>query len=101
MNEVDILVPIAVEQTVNTPEEDKNAQSDAPLKKHLPLITCDCGARILLVPDLPATNLAIKAHVAEHRKKVRNAQEKVNTSTNISQLLAQLTLMKMSEMNGI
>jgi hypothetical protein len=70
------------------------------LKENLPLITCDCGAKILLVPDLQAMNLAIKTHVAEHRKKGRNAQEKVKTSKNISQLLTQLTLIKMSE-NGI
>ena len=69
-------------------------------KKHLPIITCDCGAEILVVPDLRAMNLAIKAHVAEHRKKGRNAQGKVNTSGNISQLLSQLTLIKMSEINS-
>ena len=74
MNKVHKLVPIATGEIANTPEEDKKAQSYKLLKEHLPLITCDCGAQILLVPNLRAMNLAIKAHVAEH------AQGKVNTS---------------------
>jgi hypothetical protein len=65
MNRVHKLVPMA------TAEEDKNAQSYKLLKEHLPLITCSCGTQILLVPDLRAMNLAIKAHAAEHRKKGR------------------------------
>ena len=98
MNKVRKLVPIVTGEIANAPEEDKKAQSYKLLKEHLPLITCDCGAQILLVPDLRAMNLAIKAHVAEPEK---NAQEKVNTSRNISQLLSQLTLIKTSEINGI
>ena len=94
MNKVHKLVPIA------TTEEDKNAQSSTLLGEHLPLITCDCGAQILLIPDLCAMNLAIKAHAAEHRKKGRNTQGKVSTSGKISHLLSQLTLMKISETNG-
>ncbi len=95
MNKVHKFVPIAAE------EEDKNPQPYELLKEHLPLVTCDCGAQILLLPDLRAMNLAIKAHAAEHRKKGKNAQGKVNTSGNISRLLSQLTLMKTSEINGI
>jgi hypothetical protein len=82
----------------NTPE-DKNSQSYKVFKEHLPIITCDCGAEILLVPNLRAMNLAIKAHVAEHRKEDRNAQVKAKTG-NINQLLSQLTLIKMSEIVG-
>ena len=93
MKKVSILVPIATGENANDPEENKKAQSDNLLKEHLPLITCDCGAQILLIPDLRAMNLAIKAHVAEHTR------GKVNTSGNISQLLSQLTLLKMSEIS--
>ena len=49
--------------------EGKNANADSYLKERLPIINCDCGAEILVVPDLQAMNRAIKAHVAEHRKK--------------------------------
>jgi hypothetical protein len=71
----------------------KNADVDKHLKKRLPLINCECGAEILLLlPDLQAMNRAIKAHVAEHRKKTRNAQRNTITSCNVSQLLSQLSL---------
>ena len=84
-------------EIANAPEEGKNAQSYKLLKKHLPLITCVCGAEILVVPDLRAMDLAIEAHVAEHRKKVRTPSGKVCTSEDISQLLSQLALMKINE----
>jgi hypothetical protein len=54
--------------------EGKNADADKHLKERLPLINCECGAEILLLPDLQAMNRAIKTHVAKHRKKTRNAQ---------------------------
>jgi len=76
--------------------ECKSVPEDEHLKKGLPIITCACGAEILVVPDLKAMNRAIKAHVAEHRKK-----ETLNTTYlhpgKISQLLSELTLLKMSE----
>lgn len=80
--------------------ESSIADADKHLKEHLPIINCECGAEILLVPDLQAMNRAIEAHVAEHGKKKRNAQKNVITSSSISQLLSQLTLIKMSEQNN-
>jgi hypothetical protein len=94
MNKAQKFVPISAEK------RDKNPQSYELLKEHLPLITCDCGAQILLLPDLHAMNVAIKAHVTEHRKKEKNPHGNVNASGNISRLLSQLTLLKMSEING-
>jgi hypothetical protein len=72
--------------------EGKNAVADKNLKEHLPLIKYE--AEILLLPDVQAMNLAIKAHVNEHRQKERNAKRNVITSINISQLLSQLSLRK-------
>ena len=72
--------------------EGKNAVADKNLKKHLPLIKCECGAEILLLPDLQAMNRAIKAHVNEHKQKETNRN--VISSINISQLLSQLSLRK-------
>lgn len=37
-------------------------------QKGMPTIKCICGLRILVVPDLKAMKLAIKNHVAEHKK---------------------------------
>lgn len=34
--------------------------------KEPPTIQCTCGAKILIVPDITAMNLAIKKHKAEH-----------------------------------
>jgi hypothetical protein len=79
--------------------DNNTALTDKRLKERLPIISCECGAEILLVPDLPAMNRAIKTHVTEHRKKTRNTKNNVTTSGKISQLLSQLTLIKMSEQN--
>ena len=81
-------------------QEGKSADADKRLKERLPLISCECGAEILMVPDLQAMNRAIKTHVAEHRKKERNIKNNVTTSSKISQLLSQLTLIKMSKQNN-
>jgi len=80
--------------------ESNKADANKRLKERLPIINCECGAEILLVPDLQAMNRAIKAHVAEHRKKRRNSQKNLITSGSICQLLSQLTLIKMSEQNN-
>ena len=37
-------------------------------KRGMPTISCLCGMRILVVPDLRAMNRAIKNHVAEHKQ---------------------------------
>lgn len=83
-------------EITNTPE-DENSQVYKLLKKRLPLISCECGAEILVVPDLQAMNRAIKNHAAEHRKRERNAKRNIITYGNIRQLLSQLTLVKISQ----
>jgi hypothetical protein len=77
------------------------ADADKHLKEGLPIISCECGAEILVVPDLKAMNRAIQAHVAKHRKTERNTKKNVITSGKISELLSQLTLIKMREQNNI
>jgi len=77
--------------------EGEFAEVDERLKEGLPLISCECGFELLVVPDLQAMNRAIKTHVAEHRKKTRNNQKKEIMSSKVSQLLSQLTLIKMSK----
>ncbi len=74
--------------------EGKNIDADKQLKKHLPLIQCECGAEIMLLPDLQAMNRVIKTHVTEHRKKGRSAKRNAITYGNISLLLSQLSLKK-------
>ena len=43
----------------NVTEEKTNAQSYKRLKMHLPLITCNCGAEILFVPDISETEIGL------------------------------------------
>ncbi len=74
----------------------KTSNAERSLKERLPLIKCECGTEILLLPDLVAMDRAIDAHVAEHRKKGNNPS-RAATSSRISQLLAQLILRKASE----
>ena len=90
------LLPTEVVGTANR-AVGKNADADTHLKEHLPLIKCECGAEILLLPDLQAMNRAIEAHVTEHRQKEIDAKRSGITSSDISQLLSQLLLRKISE----
>jgi CheY-like chemotaxis protein len=51
-----------------------DVEAMASLKEHsysasLPTIKCDCGAQILVIPDLCAMNRAIESHVAWHKRK--------------------------------
>lgn len=34
----------------------------------MPIYSCDCGVQILIVPDIPAMNEAIKNHLAIHKE---------------------------------
>jgi hypothetical protein len=36
------------------------------------VITCECGTKILLLPDLKATSHAIEHHVAEHQNQEKD-----------------------------
>jgi hypothetical protein len=69
------------------------------LKKRLPIINCECGDEILVVPDLQAMNRAIKTHAGKHRKKTSNTQKKHITPNKVIEMLSQLTIMKMSKQN--
>jgi hypothetical protein len=44
----------------------KVKRKDTVLKKST--ITCKCGVQILLVPDVKEMNLALEAHISEHKK---------------------------------
>ena len=77
--------------------ENKTDNSDGNLKERLPIINCECGAEILVVPDLQAMNRAIETHVTEHRKNQKSNAKNLTESGKIGQLLSQLSLIKISE----
>lgn len=64
----------------------------------LPLLRCECGAEILLLPDLKVMNHAIEVHVSEHRKKEKDPRKAVATAAHIREILIKQLLRKASEM---
>jgi hypothetical protein len=93
------LQKLLLSQTVKVEKGFEGKQVDKDLKERLPIIYCECGAEILLLPDLPAMNRAIKTHVTEHQKKARPAKRNLITYSNINQLLSQLSIRKINEQN--
>lgn len=80
--------------------ERENAQTDIYLKERLPLIKCECGTEILVLPDLRAMNRAINTHVAKHKQMERTDKKNVVSSNKICERLSRLTLVKASEEEG-
>jgi hypothetical protein len=37
------------------------------IKGKMPIFRCSCGAEILILPDVPAMNKAIKNHIRQHK----------------------------------
>ena len=42
---------------------------DYSLKSRLPIINCECGHEILLLPDLKAMDQAVQNHLLEHKNR--------------------------------
>jgi hypothetical protein len=57
-------------------------------KQNLPTIQCECGHKILLIPDVKAMRLAIEEHSLEHKRKYNLTEEQTDTLENI--LIAQV-----------
>ncbi len=72
----------------------RNGDVDDNLKLRLPLISCECGAEILLLPDLGAMSRAIRTHVFEHTKRGRSVEMNSIDSDNIGLLLSQCVIRK-------
>ena len=56
-----------------------NHTKDRSLKKNLPLLKCECGHEILLLPDLKTLGKVIEEHAMEHKKKYSLTQEETET----------------------
>ena len=69
------------------------------LKEKLPFIKCQCGKKILLLPDSKAMDKAIENHVAEHMRKQPDPAKAEAEAKRISELLIKQALKKASEMN--
>jgi hypothetical protein len=64
----------------------------------MPIIKCVCGTKILVVPDLRAMDLAIKNHVAEH-KKTNKTIGKVLAPGLLTEFLTKQVIIKASKMH--
>lgn len=62
----------------------------------MPLIKCECGYNILLIPDLKAMNKAITNHLQEHAKREYNTTERSIKQNRIEDDLIQQILTKTS-----
>jgi hypothetical protein len=51
--------------------------------KRMPIYICTCGEAILIIPDLPAMNEAIKAHLIKHRKSTGQVLKEDNLAQEI------------------
>jgi hypothetical protein len=51
-------------------DKQETTNSDIQTKKtrKMPIFKCSCGANILIAPDLPEMNKAIKTHMIEHKR---------------------------------
>jgi hypothetical protein len=50
-------------------------------KKHMPIVRCNCGYEILVIPDLKAMHIAIENHVAKHKKAHNNLKRLTESLT--------------------
>ncbi len=58
---------------------------------HLPTIVCQCGAEILLVPNVELMSKAIEAHVEEHNRKLKGCKRAKEEAEHIElDLIAQV-----------
>lgn len=53
-----------------------------PLKRNLPTIHCECGHKILLLPDVKAMGQAIEEHALEHKRKYALTEEETEALEN-------------------
>jgi hypothetical protein len=44
-------------------------------KSKLPVIKCECGVEILLVPDLKEMSLVVQEHAQKHKEAIKNKEE--------------------------
>jgi hypothetical protein len=98
--EINMLKGVKLNPASNVTTKKKNfrsAQKTVSLQDYiekLVLIECECGAKILLLPDLKEMNCAIEAHVAEHKKIEKSTMKAKIAVRKIRQNLTQQVIRK-------
>ncbi len=83
-----------IQEINNTSNQDHQKEVVA-YKKRMPIIRCICGSEILVVPDLKAMSIAIKTHIAEHKKEIDGS----DSLDWLEQFLTEQVLIVASEIN--
>jgi len=78
-------------------DQDRNTKFNA-LKRKMPTVRCLCGSEILVVPDLKAMKLAIKNHVAEH-KKASSGSKGISSLDLLEEFLTQQVIIEARKIN--
>ncbi len=66
----------------------------------LPLIVCECGFRLLVIPDLNEMVRCIEAHAATHGNDETNKEKSEAEHCRIEELLTQKVLISIANRNG-
>ena len=75
----------------------KKSPTPSSLGSSLKIIVCECGAEILLIPDIVEMGRAIEAHAIEHQKKEQTPSEEKSTFKRIEDLLLRQVLEKAAQ----
>ncbi len=64
-------------------------QQDQNIGSNLPIVVCECGARIILLPDLDEMARVLDEHAATHEKSISDPNEAEAEHCRIEELLIQ------------
>jgi hypothetical protein len=67
------------------------------LDQELPLVVCECGSKILVVPDLGEIVSSIEAHATTHEKNEADPEKAKSEHCRIEELLAQKVLIRLAK----
>ena len=68
--------------------QEENSQILSRQNKKMTVFKCSCGARILIVPDLPEMDKVIQKHLMEHKRKTG---QQLNEETLIQLIVEAIT----------
>ena len=74
-----------------------NASKNQLTKRRLPLIRCECGTEILMMPNVKAMSDAIEIHIESHIKKEKDPAKAAADAERIRDDLITQVLKKASE----
>jgi hypothetical protein len=70
-------------------------------EQKLKLVVCECGFKLLVIPDLNEMTLSIGAHAATHCNRETDMEKAEAEYSRIEELLAQRVLISISKEIGI